>query len=97
MNPDASRLNDPQCASDRMALQNRQKVPKSVENTSKGCLGPTLQDDGSSALFRWKSRDLTEIAVEGYKRSFFGRADLEKLRVANAAEALIRHRHNIMA
>src|ERR1700674_1444450 len=96
MDPHPSGFDDPQCTGDGTGLQERQEVSQPVEDSLKGCCGPNLQDGYSSALFRWKSWDLTEIAIEGDKCSSLGRANLEQLLVADAAERLIPHGHHIV-
>lgn len=56
-----------------------------------------IQDDKSGAVFRRKSQDLTEIAVEGNQHSVFAGAHLEQRLVARAAEVLVADGHCIVA
>jgi|HubBroStandDraft_2_1064218.scaffolds.fasta_scaffold2304201_2 hypothetical protein len=64
MDPNPSRLNDPQRTGEGVVLQHRQEISQSRSDLSKSCPRPKLKDDNSGALFRRKSGHLPEIAVE---------------------------------
>jgi hypothetical protein len=52
MNPHASRFDNPQFARGRLVLEHSQEILQSADDSPKGCLGPGVQDDYSSAALR---------------------------------------------
>jgi hypothetical protein len=90
-------FDDPQGPGDGSCLRYFEEGGETLQYGWNSCSIAEVQNDDSSALFRWKSEDLAEVSVKRDESPPFGGTHVEQGRIGHAVKILIPDRHHIVA
>ena len=97
MDSDPAWFDNPQGAGHRSYFHHGEEVSQPVNDALNGRPGPNIQNDYSSALFRWESQHLAKIAIESDQRASLGCTNFQQYLVAHPLKVLVPNRHYVVA
>ena len=97
MNAYATGLDNPKFTFNWTRRGERKKFTQSALQTCERGRCAEFKDHDARALLRWKTRHLTEIAIQRDQRAAFRNARVKDSFVGRAGQSLLRDRHHVMS